>query len=72
VPDQFVTAEDVEWHREEGEDFSGIPIDLNDPPMYESQAAYLNRHGLWIPAERRRLRKRDFKPEMVSFASPTR
>jgi hypothetical protein len=67
IPDQFVTVEDVEWHRAEGEDFSGTPIDPNDPPAYESQATYLDRHDLLIPAERRRLRKKDFEPEIVRF-----
>jgi hypothetical protein len=41
VPDQFVTASDVQWHREEGEEFAGIPFDADDPPVYESQASYL-------------------------------
>jgi hypothetical protein len=72
VPKDFVTAEDVEWHRNEGEDFSGKPLDPNDPPAYESQASYLDRHKLLTPAERRRLRKKDFEPEIVSFPSRTR
>jgi hypothetical protein len=67
VPDRFVTAEDVEWHREEGEEFSGIPFDADDPPVYESQASYLDRHKLLTPAERRRLRAQDFKPVKVSL-----
>ena len=67
VPDQFITAEDVEWHREEGEEFSGIPFDADDPPVYESQASYLDRHKLLTPAERRRLRAQDFKPVKVSL-----
>jgi hypothetical protein len=65
VPDHFVTVEDVEWYRNEGEEFSGIPLDPNDPPAYESQATYLDRLTLLTPAERRRLRKKDFKPEIV-------
>ena len=72
VPDQFVTAEDVEWHRNEGEDFSGKPIDPDNPPTYESQASYLDRLNLLSPGERRRLRKKDFKPEIVSFPALTR
>jgi hypothetical protein len=72
VPDHFVTVEDVKWHRDQDEEFSGIPLDPNDPPAYESQATYLDRLNLLTPAERRRVRKKDFKPELVSFASPTR
>jgi hypothetical protein len=44
----------------------GIPhvadIDWSDPPMFESEAAYLDRHGLLSAAERRRLRPADFEP----------
>jgi hypothetical protein len=46
-------------------DFKGEAIDPDDPPLYESQAAYLERHGLFLPGERRRLRKADFEPEPV-------
>jgi hypothetical protein len=54
-------------HREEGEQFAGIPFDADDPPVYESQASYLDRHKLLTPAERRRLRAQDFKPVKVSL-----
>ena len=72
VPEQFVTAEDVESHRTEGEEFSGTPVNPNDPPAYESQATYLDRLNLLMPAERRRLREKDFELGMVSFASLTK
>jgi hypothetical protein len=47
-------------------DFNGVAIDPNDPPVYESQARYLERHGLLLPGERQRLRKADFEPEAVA------
>jgi hypothetical protein len=47
-------------------DFKGVAIDVNDPPIFESQAAYLKRLGLFLPGEERRLRKADFEPETVS------
>ena len=62
VPHRFITSSDVEWHREEGEEFAGVPFNPKDPPIYESQAAYLNRLGLLTPTERRRLGKKDFEP----------
>ena len=65
VPDQFVTTEDVKYHRDEDEEFSGVPLDPNDPPAYESQATYLDRLNLLTPAERRRLHKKDFYPETI-------
>lgn len=46
-------------------DFTGVPIDPSDPPRYESEAAYLKRHGLLLPGEERRLRPKDFEPESV-------
>lgn len=40
MPVRFVTTDDMEWHRAEGEDL--IPIALNDSPTYEGQNAYLD------------------------------
>jgi hypothetical protein len=34
--------------------FKGVAIDPNDPPTFESQAAYLKRHGLSLAGEERR------------------
>jgi hypothetical protein len=41
-------------------------IDPNNPPRFESQAAYLERHGLLSPEERRRLPADAFEPELVT------
>ncbi len=49
----------------EGHPSSPAP-DPFDPPMFESQAAYLDRHGLLLPGERRRLKPADFEPEVVA------
>jgi hypothetical protein len=46
-------------------DFKGKAIDPNDPPVYESEAAYLKRHALLTDFEKQRLRKKDFKPAIV-------
>jgi hypothetical protein len=46
-------------------DFKGVAIDPNDPPTFESQAAYLRRHGLFLAGEERRLRKADWEAEAV-------
>ena len=45
--------------------FSGVAIDPDDPPQYESQAAYLERHGLLSAEERARLTAADFEPDVV-------
>jgi hypothetical protein len=52
-------------------DFKSVPIDPDDPPLYESQAAYLERHGLFLPGARRRLRKADFEPQAVRRSTMT-
>lgn len=41
------------------------PADPDDPPRFESQAAYLRRHGLLLPGELRRLTAAAFEPEIV-------
>ena len=79
VPTTFVTPFDEEYYNGRRVDirgnrigtefhegnFQGRAIDPNNPPQYESEAAYLKRHGLLTPIESRRLRKRDFEPEIV-------
>jgi hypothetical protein len=47
--------------------FDGVEIDPDDPPTFESQAAYLKRHGLFLAGEERRLRKTDFEPEAIQY-----
>jgi len=58
----------------------GIPeswgdLNADDPPVFESQAAYLDRLGLLAPGEKRRLRGADFEPETLlclsDFEFPT-
>jgi hypothetical protein len=45
--------------------FAGVAIDPLDPPRFESEASYLERLGLLLPGERRRLREEDFVPEVL-------
>jgi hypothetical protein len=39
----------------------------DDPPLFESQGAFLRRHDLLSPIEKRRLRKKDFGPESIAL-----
>lgn len=41
----------------------GAPVDPADPPIFESQAAFLDRHGLLEPGERNRLPEDALEPE---------
>lgn len=44
----------------------GVPIDPQNPPVFESEAAYLRRLGLLLPGEFERLTEADFEPEMIA------
>ena len=46
-------------------------IDPDDPPVFESQATYLQRHGLLEREEMRKLKAVDFKPEYLGDANGT-
>jgi len=45
--------------------YYGMAIDPAHPPIFESQATFLERHNLLLPGERRRLTAADFEPERV-------
>lgn len=79
LPTKFVSAWDEAYFNGRAKDIHGNPIgteyrngqfkgraiDPRDPPRYESQAAYLDRHGLLTESERRRLTDAAFEPETV-------
>lgn len=44
------------------EEFHGVPPDPADPPMYESEPAFLLRHKMLSDSERQLLTEYDFKP----------
>jgi hypothetical protein len=77
----FLDAEDVSWYTDprdihgkpvpELESFRESPFEADafdpaDPPRFESQAAYLARHGLLTADERERLPKAAFAPEAIT------
>jgi hypothetical protein len=79
LPTCWISQRDVEYYTGTARDmhgnltnpkpsgtFKGVEIDPDNPPTYESQAAYLERHDLFLPGERRRLTKRDFEPEEIA------
>jgi hypothetical protein len=51
------------WDR--WEEPTGPVLDRKDPPMYEAEAAYLDRLGLLVKGERERLTEPDFAPESI-------
>lgn len=50
----------------QGRPFEGRAIDPDDPPRFESEAAYLERLGLLTDEERRRLPRAAFEAEVVT------
>ena len=44
---------------------SFVAFDPEDPPVFESEAAYLKRHELLLPGEAKRLGRADFEPEPI-------
>ena len=64
IPVEWPTPEELAWCAAEG--IHAVPIDPHDPPVFESQAAYLARHGLLLRGEERRLGPADFAPEEVT------
>ena len=81
LPNSFVDQWDVDYYTGVGVDvhgkimnpnpsgkFTGVAIDLEDPPVYESQASYLDRLGLFLPGEKKRLKKADFAADSMLYA----
>lgn len=80
IPDIWVSAFDVAYYNGRAKDIHGdrigteykeghFPhegIDPAGPPVFESEAAYLKRHGLFLPGEEKRLTDADFRPEVIS------
>lgn len=60
-----VNGKPIETKYRDG-DFTGRAIDPRNPPRFESQADYLERHGLLTRGERARLTPADFEPEVVA------
>jgi hypothetical protein len=80
LPVSFISPWDVEYYTGVAVDvngklinpkpsgrFKGVAIDPDDPPMFESQATYLDRHGLFLPGEKKRLKAKDFEPESMAY-----
>ncbi|MGR9372310.1 hypothetical protein [Rhizobium leguminosarum] len=72
LPSTWIDDRDVAIFRDGGcgrqpdPDWPGIPKDPTDPPRFESEAAYLDRLGLFLPGERKRLSQVDFEPEVCT------
>jgi hypothetical protein len=63
VPLDWIAQETIDTYVGLGIRLDVPAVDPCDPPTFESEAAYLDRLGLLLPGERRRLRPNDFKPE---------
>lgn len=52
--------------------FTKVAVDPHDPPTFESQATYLERHGLLTDDERARLTAAAFEPEVLEITTEAR
>lgn len=68
IPSYWITSQDTGILTRPG--FRGKLLDANDPPLYESQAAFLDRHGLMSDREKATLPKDAFNPEAVVRTRP--
>ena len=82
IPDSWVSQQEADYYNGRAKDihgapigtnykeghFDGLAIDPNDPPRYESQAAYLQRHGLLTTEEKAHLKKHPvlLEPEEIT------
>lgn len=73
VPDEWITEAELRTYALMSSPLDVPALDPADPPRYESEAAYLERLGLLLPGERRRLSPDDFEPvsifEIIDFSS---
>jgi hypothetical protein len=67
MPLVWVTREKLAWSGNGwwNTNLPGPVLDPEDPPMFESQAAFLDRHGLLSAAERAKLGPEDFEPKSI-------
>jgi hypothetical protein len=57
------------WTRPVKGDYHGkseLTFDPADPPLYESEPAFLRRHELLLPSERRQLTPADYRPQPIT------
>ena len=63
VPNSWITEDDLDtWP-----DLEADAIDPENPPKFESQATYLDRHGLLTVQEKKKLTEANFEPETIDI-----
>jgi hypothetical protein len=78
LPVSWVDQTDCDYYNRRGafahvapnpnnEPFKGVAIDDSDPPRFESESSYLDRLGLLLPGEKRRIKKDAWEPETMEY-----
>jgi hypothetical protein len=67
IPLDWIVAGDMATYEALGRPLEVPAVDPKNPPMFESQATYLDRHNLLLPGERRRLVDADFRSESIFY-----
>lgn len=65
VPRYWISQGLLDTYRGIGTDLGVPAVDPSNPPMFESEGAYLKRHRLFLPGEARRLTRADYEPESL-------
>ena len=66
IPVEWISERDLDtWPSLVGQ--GAVPLDPNNPPVFEAQAVYLKRLGLLLPGEARRVKPADFAPELATL-----
>jgi hypothetical protein len=66
-PTEWFTADTIAGYVRSGSPLrpAAVAVDPDNPPLFESEASYLKRLGLFLKGEAKRLEPEDFEPEPV-------
>ena len=69
IPISFINEWDMKFYADSFKGKNVSPIGENDPPTFESEAAYLQRHDLLTPQEKKYLASHHklLEPEKVTY-----
>jgi hypothetical protein len=67
----WITADLLRTYEKLGRPLGVPAVDPKNPPVFESEAEYLRRNGLFQPGEAKRLTEADFAPEPIAIECPT-
>ncbi len=67
IPVDWITEDLLRTYEKLKSPLNVLAVDPKNPPVFEAEATYLERHGLLIKGERARLTDKDFEPEALAI-----